>query len=171
LWLCAVRLDDGRRVVFGRAGAPVVDVGTAVGASCAVPGLFTPVPVGGHDHVDGGAHSPTNADLAAGAGIGLVVVSSPMSLDAAALRRPSAARAVRIGHRVSLQRELVALRRAGIPFATFQPGPDDLEVIGSGRAAATDPQRRDAVARQARATTLRRLGSPELADALAPLTS
>ena len=168
-WVCAVRLDDGRRVVFGRAGAAAVDVGTAVGASCAIPGYFTPVPVDGHDHVDGGAHSPTNADLATAEGVNLAVISSPMSLDATALRRPSAARAVRIGHRVNLQRELLALRRAGTPFVTFQPGPGDLEVMGAGGASAMDPRRRDAVARQARATTLRRLDSPRMQEALAAL--
>lgn len=169
-WVCAVRLHDGRRVVFGRHGAPPVDIGTAVGASCAIPGYFAPVPVDGHDHVDGGAHSPTNADLAADEGVGLVVISSPMSLDAAALRRPSAARAVRIGHRISLQRELVVLRRARTRFVTFQPGPGDLEVMGSGGTSAMDPRRRDAVSRQARATTLRRLESPRMQEALAGLS-
>ena len=92
-----------------------------------------------------------------------------MSLDAAALRRPSAARTVRIGHRMSLQRELAVLRRAGTAFVTLQPGPGDLEVMGSAGAGAMDPRRRDAVARQARATTLRRLESPELHEALAGL--
>ena len=169
-WVCAVRLDDGRRVVFGRDGAPSVGVGTAVGASCAIPGYFTPVAIDGHEFVDGGAHSPTNADLASATRPDVVVISSPMSLDASALRRPSAARAVRIGHRVSLQRELVLLRRAGTAFVTLQPGPGDLEVMGPGGADAMDPRRRDAVARQARATTLRRLESPRMQEALAALT-
>jgi predicted acylesterase/phospholipase RssA len=65
LWIVAVDLDVGPRVVFGRAGAPVVTVGQAVEASCAVPGYFAPVSIDGTRYVDGGMHSTTNADLAA----------------------------------------------------------------------------------------------------------
>jgi NTE family protein len=166
LEVCAVRLDDGRRVVFGRVGAPVVDVGTAVAASCAIPGYFTPVPIDDVDHVDGCVHSPTNADLAHGADV--VVVSSPMSLDSAALRRPAVDRVFRMGHRASLERELVGLRRGGATVITFQPGVDDLAVMG-GSAGAMDPGRREGVARQARETTVRRLRSPSLQEALAGL--
>ena len=62
LWVCAVRLRDGSRVVFGRdrTDAPV---GQAVAASCAIPGYYAPVSIDGVDHVDGGVHSPTNADV------------------------------------------------------------------------------------------------------------
>jgi NTE family protein len=166
LEICAVRLDDGRRVVFGRPGAPTADVGAAVAASCAIPGYFAPVPIGGADHVDGGVHSPTNADLALGADV--VVVSSPMSLDSHALRRPAVDRLLRMGHRASLERELVGLRRGGATVVTFQPGVDDLALMG-GTAGAMDPKRREGVARQARETTLRRLRSPRLREALAGL--
>ena len=37
LWIVAVDLDVGPRVVFGRPGAPAVTVGQAVEASCAIP--------------------------------------------------------------------------------------------------------------------------------------
>jgi len=37
LWIAAVGLDDGERVMFGRPGDPVTDVPTAVAASCALP--------------------------------------------------------------------------------------------------------------------------------------
>ena len=165
--VCAVRLDDGTRVVFGRPGSPAVDVGPAVAASCAIPGYFRPVTIDGLEYVDGGVHSPTNADLARGADV--VVVSSPMSLDSAALRRPSADRVLRIGHRASLERELVGLRRSGATVVTFQPGAADLEKMG-GTAGAMDPRRREGVARQARTTTTRRLASPALRKALEGLT-
>ena len=79
LWICALRLSDGARVVFGRDASPEPDVGTAVEASSAIPGYFTPVVIDGERYVDGGAHSPTNADLVAGIGLDLVVVVSPMS--------------------------------------------------------------------------------------------
>src|SRR6266508_4279855 len=78
LWVCAVRLGDGHRVVFGR-DIDDADVGTAVEASLAVPGFMTPVRHGVHSYVDGGAHSPSNADLLAGLGFYVVVVISAMS--------------------------------------------------------------------------------------------
>ena len=54
--------------------------------SCAIPAFFAPVTIGGVRYVDGGAHSPTNADLVAGLGLDLVVVSSPMSVARTNLR-------------------------------------------------------------------------------------
>jgi NTE family protein len=78
-WICALRLDEGRRVVFGQEGSPSTDIGSAVQASSAIPGFFAPVEINGARYVDGGAHSPTNLDLVAGLGFDLVVVCSPMS--------------------------------------------------------------------------------------------
>jgi NTE family protein len=62
LLISAVALETGRRVMFGAPGAPRASVGTAVQASCAIPGYFRPVAVGGRTYVDGGAWSPTNMD-------------------------------------------------------------------------------------------------------------
>src|SRR5436309_3140156 len=73
LWVCAVDLDDAERVVLGRPDGPAVDIGTAVAASSAVPSVFEPVIVDGRRLVDGGLHSPANADVlthALGAGGG-----------------------------------------------------------------------------------------------------
>ena len=86
-----------------------------------------------------------------------------MSLDRAAVRRPSPTHALRVLHRTSLQREVVALRRSRLEVVTLQPGPDDLAHMG-GTASAMDPSRREAVARQARDTTRRRLAAGLLAD-------
>ena len=166
LWINAVRLRDGVRVTFGREGAPAATPAEAVRASCAIPGFFEPVSIGGVEYVDGGIHSPTNADLLKGSGVDLVVVSSPMSVDRSALRRPSPMHALRVLHRTSLQREVVALKRSGVEVVTLQPGPDDLPVMG-GTASAMDPARREAVARRARETTLRRLDAG-LLDVLSP---
>jgi NTE family protein len=44
-------------------GADLVD---AVTASCAIPGIWPPVTIGGGRYVDGGTRSVVNADLAAG---------------------------------------------------------------------------------------------------------
>jgi NTE family protein len=64
LAVSAVDLDSGRRVMFGRPEAPAASVGQAVEASCAIPGVFRPVEIGGSSYVDGGAWSPTNLDTA-----------------------------------------------------------------------------------------------------------
>lgn len=62
LRVTAVAVDTGERVVLTReSGVALVD---AVTASCAVPGVYPPVPVDGRLLMDGGAHSMTNADLA-----------------------------------------------------------------------------------------------------------
>jgi predicted acylesterase/phospholipase RssA len=34
-----------------------------VAASCVIPAYFTPIRIDGVDYLDGGVHSPTNADL------------------------------------------------------------------------------------------------------------
>ncbi len=64
LLVVAVDVQSGRRVVFGAPGAPQPPVGRAVAASCAIPGVFRPVTIDGRPHVDGGAWSPTNMDVA-----------------------------------------------------------------------------------------------------------
>jgi NTE family protein len=64
LAVSAVDVESGRRVMFGRPEAPSASVGQAVEASCAIPGYFRPVQIGGHSYVDGGAWSPTNLDTA-----------------------------------------------------------------------------------------------------------
>ncbi|MEU4474889.1 patatin-like phospholipase family protein [Micromonospora sp. NPDC023888] len=65
LLVTAVDASSGEFVVFDRdSGVSLVD---AVGASCAVPGVWPPVTVGARRYVDGGMRSSVNADLAAGA--------------------------------------------------------------------------------------------------------
>ena len=154
LWVVAVRLSDGRRVVFGRddTGAPV---GAAVAASCAIPGWFTPVEIGGTRYVDGGVHSTTNADLAAGHELDLVVVSAPMAGRWRALRRNAAALS-RTSARVTLDREVAALRRRGTEVLVLQPGPEDTPLM-DGRH--MDPATRGPVAEQARRSTLETLAT------------
>ncbi len=126
LRLCAVRARDGRRVVFGTPGAPQVDIGTAVAASCAIPGFFTPVQVDGDAYVDGGAHSPTNADVVLRERPALVLISSPMT----GVLRPRADVGLRLAVRHYLAQEVRRLRRAGSEVVVFQPGEQDLEAMG-----------------------------------------
>jgi NTE family protein len=167
LWVCAVRLRDGRRVVFGRDAYP--DIGTAVEASSAVPGFMRPIRHDGHAYVDGGAHSPTNADLFAGLGLGLVVVVSAMSATWRAgwkALRPSPTVGNRIIAGMTLDREAKAVRSSGTPVLVIQPTDTDLAVMGTDW---MDRSRRGAVAEQARASTMRRLGHPSAVDLVALL--
>ena len=163
-WVCTVRLDDGRRVVFGRDEGATATVGQAVAASCAIPGYFAPVVIGGERYVDGGAHSPSNLDLVARLGLDLVIVSSPMTASPRALRlTPDGV--FRAACRFLLRRELAALRRHGVRVALFEPSAEDLVVMGSvaDSMSAHKPAR---VATQAYGTTARSLRAGPLSDVL-----
>jgi NTE family protein len=165
LWLTAVRLRDGNRVVFGRPGAPPAPVADAVAASCAIPSFFEPVTIGGVAFVDGGAHSPTNADLLADRELDLVVVSSPMSVAGNRLR-PSLDLPARRLCRFYLGQEAARIRRRGVPVLAFQPTGDDLKVMGMN---AMDPARRGPVTRQARKSALRKLERDDIQSVLGSL--
>jgi NTE family protein len=170
LWICAVRLHDGRRVVFGRdPGALAEDCGVpdAVAASCAIPGFFTPVRIGGVRFVDGGAWSPSNADVVAGLGLDLVVVVSPMSARRA-LPAVSLDGALRAACRLQLTQEAVRVRRRGTPVVVIEPGPEELAAMGSSTQA-MDPQRAPRIVRAVRETMRRRLRDPQLRDRLEAL--
>jgi NTE family protein len=74
LLITAVDADTGEFTTFDSgSGVGLVD---AVGASCAVPGVWPPVTINGRRWMDGGMRSPANADLAAG--YDRVVVVAPM---------------------------------------------------------------------------------------------
>ena len=88
LFLTAVDINTGRRVVLGRPGSPDIDLPHAVMASCAIPGVYKPVRCGRMTLVDGGAHSTTNLDLAAKAGVDRIVGVAPLAFDPAAAPGP-----------------------------------------------------------------------------------
>lgn len=73
----AVRLSSGRRALLRSEAHPLADI---VAASSAVPGLFAPVRLNGHWHVDGGVRSLVSADHAGTAHHLLVVapIAGPM---------------------------------------------------------------------------------------------
>lgn len=123
LWICAVRVRDGRRRVFGREPSEAT-VGRAAAASSAVPGLLAPVELDGAEHVDGAVHSPTNVDLLAGLGFDRVIVSSPMSGTA------DWRQAARAYHTRMLRREVAAVRRSGTEVVLLEPDTDVLAVMG-----------------------------------------
>lgn len=159
LWICAVRLADGRRVVFGCDGVAAPDVGTAVEASSAIPGWFAPVTIDGQRYVDGGAHSPTNADVVGGLGLDLVVVSSPMSAVGAAV-------GPRAWHGRTLGREVRRLRAAGTPVLVVQPTAEDAAAMGVN---AMDASRQAAAAERAARSAAARLARPDAEPLVARL--
>jgi NTE family protein len=75
--LTAVDAETGELTIFTRDSA--VALVDAVAASCAVPGIWPPVTIGGRRYVDGGVRSAANADLASGCD--KVVVITPTSAE------------------------------------------------------------------------------------------
>jgi len=172
LWVCAVRLEDGRPVIFGQNGAPPARVGEAVSASCAIPAYFAPVQIDGVRYVDGGAHSLSHLLEVAGEGLDLVIVIAPMSRTGhrsipGLLAGWSAGNVfVREASRAQLGLESLVVRRRGTPVVAFQPTADDQKAMGLNF---MDPRRRAQVVRQARSSTLRRLDRPEFRRRLSAL--
>lgn len=117
LWICAARYESLERVVFGlehRHADPL----DAIAASCAVPGAFAPVTVGPRRYVDGGVHSPTNADvLEWSSPLDAIVVVSPLTGTSSF---PSARWAVQRFARGLLHRELARLP-ASSPVVVIEP--------------------------------------------------
>ena len=144
-WVVAMDYDNGRRVAFGREGAPPAALRDAVMASCSIPGWYTPVRIGGRRYVDGGACSPTSLDLVARLGLDEVVVLSPMtSLD---YDEPGsvAAKIERRFRRLITRRligEVKKVAATGTRVTLLGPGAEDLSAIGANL---MDPARREQV--------------------------
>jgi len=64
----ATDIQNGQEVVFGRG-----NTGTAVRASCSIPGIFRPVKISGRFYVDGGVVSPLAVDAARKLGADIVI--------------------------------------------------------------------------------------------------
>lgn len=156
MWLVAVDLEAGERVVFGRPGAPPATRGEAIAASCAIPSFFAPVEIDGRRYVDGGIHSPTNADLLAGQDLDLVIVSSPMS-GARGAGRHAVDRAARAISGRRLRGEVGCLRADGTPVLCFQPSGEVVQAMGTH---GMDPACRKEVAQTTREQALELLTRP-----------
>lgn len=76
VFVTAVDVDTGRRVVFGPGYEENVPVSQAVAASCCVPGLFRPYRIGGRYFLDGEVVRTLSADLAVAAGANVVIISN-----------------------------------------------------------------------------------------------
>ena len=160
-WACAVRLSDGDRVVFGQDRVEA-DVGSAVEASSAVPGMFQPVLINGVRHVDGAIHSPTNADLLVDRALDLIVVVSPMSAPLeVAMGALDAPMRMWSAHRVSSEVRL--LRAAGHTVLVLEPNRDDTRSMGP---LPMDPTRIVPTILQAATSTALRLSQRGFADCI-----
>jgi NTE family protein len=112
LKVTAVDVRSGEFAVFDSAGdASLVD---AVGASCAVPGVWPPVTIGERRFMDGGMRSVANADLAHG--YERVVIVAPV--------------AVGLGFMASPGRQAAALTAAGARVALIRPDRAAVRAIG-----------------------------------------
>lgn len=134
VWIVAMDYDTGKRVPFGREGSPPAGLSEAVMASCAIPGWYAPVDIGGRRYVDGGACSPTSLDLVVPLELDEVYVLSPMT--SFEYDKPSSriARVERQFRRVVTRRllkEAAKVRAAGTSVVMLGPGAEDLEAIGA----------------------------------------
>jgi NTE family protein len=155
-WVVAVDYDSGRRVVFGRDGAPPSSVADAVLASCAIPGWFAPQHIAGRRYIDGGVASSTSLGLLAGAlapRLDEVVVLAPLAGYAYDRPRDPVATVERGVRRMvtrRLEREVRAVRATGTRVTVLTPGPADLAAMGGNL---MNPRRRAAVVQTALETS------------------
>jgi NTE family protein len=156
-WIVAMDFGSGRRVVFGRADAPVVALADAVRASCAAPGFFPPVPIGGRRYVDGGAVSVTNADVLLREELDEVLILAPMAMydrDHPTSVVGRLERRLRWHFTRRLDAEVGRLAATGTAVRVLGPGAEDLSVMGAN---VMDPRRRREVFDTALRTTRERL--------------
>jgi NTE family protein len=132
LWLCTVDIDSGRRVVLGKPGrSPLASLQAAVSASCAIPGVYSPVRVGRRLLVDGGLHSTTNLDLAATpGGCDLIIGAAPMAFDTGgSLPSPLTQLVRRVPARMLID-EMETARRRGCEVLLIRPSAGELRIHG-----------------------------------------
>jgi len=142
VWITAMDYETGKRVAFGRSDAPPATLADAVMASCAIPGWYHSVEIGGRRYVDGGACSTTSADLAANRDLDEVYVLAPMAsfeLDRPQTLGARLERALRRRITRRLVREVNRVAAGGARVVVLTPGPEDLAAMGANL---MDPARR-----------------------------
>jgi NTE family protein len=110
----AVDAVSGKFVIWDNDSA--VPLARAIASSCAVPGIASPISIHGRRYMDGGMRSPTNADLAKGHDV-VVVVSISSQAAPEPFRRP-------------LERELQTLRDSGSRVELVSPDAESLAAFG-----------------------------------------
>ncbi len=132
-WAMAVDYTTGRRVAFGRSGSPPAELPDAVAASCAIPGFYRPVQIGGRPYVDGGVYSTSNLDVLREEKLDVVLALNPLSsLHVGSPRTVGERLAFRMRQAAGrrLGSEAKKLRAAGIEVVLIQPTVHDLDIMG-----------------------------------------
>jgi NTE family protein len=130
--LIAIDCGSGEMAAFdAHSGVSLID---AVAASCAVPGIWPPVTIGGRRYMDGGVRSADNADLASGAE--RIVVISPLGIDSP------------IPTSLPLREVVAALSAGGASVTVISPDAASVAAIGIN---ALDPATRTPAATAGRA--------------------
>lgn len=113
LLIVTVDAETGEEYLMDReSGVSLVD---AVGASCAVPGIWPTVTIAGHRYMDGGMRSVTNADLAKGHD--RILILNPMGANAKFLG-------------IGLTQETADLEREGSQVLVIEPDATSITAIG-----------------------------------------
>ena len=168
-WVVACDYSTGRRVCFGRKGAPKTKLEDAVAGSCAIPGFYRPARINGRLYVDGGIWSTSNLDVLRGQGLDLVICFNPTSsLHPIRALDPVAAFGL-LFNRASGRRlgnEAKRLRSEGTQVLLIQPEQRDLETMGVNLMSGKN---RNEVIEVARETVAAQLAAPEVAEMLEDL--
>lgn len=133
LWVVACDYASGRRVAFGRPDAPEAELADAVAASCAIPGFYRPVTIGGRMFVDGGLWSTSNLDILRNSGLDLVICLNPTSSLHPPFAWNPAERMAAFTRRLSGRRlgsEAKRLKGSGTKVVLIQPTDVDLAAMG-----------------------------------------
>ena len=138
LFVVALDVGSGHRTVFGLPDTSDLSVGTAVEASCAIPGVFRPIRARGRVYVDGGAWSLTNLDVAPVArGTRVLCLNPTGSLGNVTSLRGAVGPLSRSVSAV----EALALQRRGANVTTLSPDGEAARAMGSDF---MNPRRRNA---------------------------
>ena len=168
-WVVACDYASGRRVAFGRDGAPAAELADAVAGSSAIPAIYHPVEIGGHRYVDGGIYSTSNLDLLRDQDLDLVICLNPTS-------SLHPARAWNPLERLNgyfrdhsgrlLGNEAKTLRAAGTEVLLIQPIGEDLAAMGPNLMSTKDRNPVIATARRTVAAQLARSEHSALLEGL-----
>ncbi|WP_165837108.1 patatin-like phospholipase family protein [Phenylobacterium hankyongense] len=114
----AVDAQDGAFQLWTQASG--VGISRAVASSCSVPGVYPPVTLLGRRYIDGGMRSSTNADMAAGYDVVVVVAVRLGAAGGAALERIAA----------RFEEEVQLLQDGGGTVVTIIPDEASVEAFG-----------------------------------------
>lgn len=100
----ACDLDTGKEVVFKDSG----DLGTAVRASCAIPGIYSPIKHNGHFLVDGGIVTPMPSEVVKKMGAEVVIAVDVLACGSSYFTRPNTLLGVMLQSALTLIRAAAA---------------------------------------------------------------